>query len=268
MGRRAKDNGDNISLFPFMSILVCLIGSLTLMITALMATQTNQEQAPAEVERYQQYTELKAKAESEREALADLQKLIAEGHAARQRLANARKEVEALKGQQSAKIASSSEHAALLAEAAQLRQRLADLEAEPEKLAEEVAKLEAEIKKKNAGPEEAIVQIRPGGTGVDIVPTFVEAAANGIVIHGGPQPVRISNAEVTQEAGEFAKLLDKVAAQSKGQIIFLIRPDGIGTYDQARNFARNHYGPNGYARTGKLPVPTQGNIDLSVFKRS
>jgi hypothetical protein len=29
---RKKSDGDSVSLFPFMSILVCLIGSLTLMI--------------------------------------------------------------------------------------------------------------------------------------------------------------------------------------------------------------------------------------------
>ena len=78
MARRKSGDGDNVSLFPFMSILVCLIGSLTLMIAALMAGQMNTEQSQETIERYQRYSELKADIEADKTELESLKKLLAD----------------------------------------------------------------------------------------------------------------------------------------------------------------------------------------------
>jgi hypothetical protein len=158
-------------------------------------------------------------------------------------------------------------HDKMLAEANRLRRRIADLEPDPPKLQKTIKELEEEVKKRKAGPEEAIVQIRPGGTGLDIVPTFVECTSTGVAIHEGKEPQRIRAADLDKEGGDFHKLLDRVAGTPKGQVILLVRPDGVGTFSVARSVAQTHFGPNGYCRTGKLPVPSQGNIDLSIFRR-
>ncbi|MDA7900792.1 hypothetical protein N9B26_07015, partial [Akkermansiaceae bacterium] len=39
MARRSKDSDNGVSLFPFMSILACLIGILTLMISVMIQVQ-------------------------------------------------------------------------------------------------------------------------------------------------------------------------------------------------------------------------------------
>ena len=44
MGRRRKSDAESVSLFPFLSILACVIGVLTLMITALALGQMDTEE--------------------------------------------------------------------------------------------------------------------------------------------------------------------------------------------------------------------------------
>jgi len=266
---KRKEEAANVSLFPFMSILVCLIGGLTLMITAMMAGQASQDQSQQVIDRYQKYTELQADAEHDAAELEKLRRLIAEAEKLREQSRLALEEVAALekKQKEEADRSGARDYQQLLAEANRLRKRIAEIEPDPAKLQATIEELQKEIKNRDAGPEEAIVQIRPGGSGLDIVPTFVECTATGVVIHEGAEPLRIRAGDLAKEDGEFRKLLDRVAGVPKGQVIFLVRPDGVGTYGAARHTARTHYGPNGYCKNGKLPVPTQGNIDLRLFRR-
>jgi hypothetical protein len=257
-----------MSLFPFMSILVCLIGSLTLMIALLMATQAGGEQSDETLERYRTFTQLQADIAFQKSELESVEALVQDANHLTEETQKALAEVAALEREQSThleRVDSNSAYARMLAEANELRKRIASLENDPAELDREIAKVEAEVKRRNAGPEEAVVQIRPGGTGVDIVPTFVECAAGGLVVHGGAEPVRIRAADIAAEGGEFHKLLERVASTPKGEVVLLVRPDGIATYNTARSAARTFYFDSGFAKTGKLPVPTQGNIDLSVF---
>lgn len=269
MAARKKDNSDAVSLFPFMSILVALIGSLTLMIAVLSAGQMNQEQSQDVIDRYKDYSEIKAQVERDRAQLEKLKQLLGDTDQLHEQIRLAADEAAALekKHKDFRDRVAASGHDKLLAEANRLRQRITDLEPDPAKLQKTIKELEAEVKKRKAGPEEAIVQIRPGGSGVDVVPTFVECTSTGVVIHEGKEPLRIRAGDLNKEDGDFHKLLDRVAGTPKGQVILLVRPDAVGTYNTARYVAQTHFGPNGYCRTGKLPVPSQGNIDLSIFRR-
>lgn len=259
-----------MSLFPFMSILVCLIGSLTLMIALLMATQANSEQTTETVDRYRKFTQLQADIALQKSELDSVESLIQDAQHLSDQTRKALDEIAKLEREQQQhlqRVDANSEYARMLAEANELRKRISALEGEPATLQEQIAELEKEVERRNAGPEEAVVQIRPGGSGVDIEPTFVECNATGLVVHSAAQPQQIRSGDIAQETGEFYQLLERVAGTAKGEIVFLLRPDGVHTYNAARNFARTAYTTNGYAKTGKLPVPTQGNIDLSVFGR-
>jgi hypothetical protein len=267
---RKKSDGDSVSLFPFMSILVCLIGSLTLMIAALMAGQMNSEQSQETIERYQRYSEIMADVEAEKTELDSLRKLLADAERIHKDLQAALEEAALLDKKQKellTRVDENTEYGRLLAEANRLRKRVADLEPEPARLQEMIKKLEEEAARKKAGPEEAIVQIRPGGSGVDIEPTFIECTATGLVVHEGAEPQRIRTGDIGNETLGLPRLLAKVAAAEKGQVIFLVRPDGVDVYNAARNFARGYYTVDGYAKNGKLPVPSQGNIDLIIFRK-
>jgi hypothetical protein len=267
---RRRNERESVSLFPFMSILVCLIGSLTLMIAIQMGGQANSEQSQEEIERYQKYTELKALLEHDQAELESLKRLLADAERAHEEVRLAAAEAAALEKKQKDDLqrVAAAGHEKLLAESARLRARLAEIEGDPPKLQKTVEELQKEIQRRQAGPEEAVVQIRPGGSGLDIVPAFVECASGGVVIHEGNEPQRIRTGDLRKEGGDFRKLLDRVAGTPKGQVILLVRPDGVATFNVARDVARTHYGPNGYCKTGKLPVPTQGKIDLDIFRRN
>ena len=109
---------------------------------------------------------------------------------------------------------------------------------------------------------EAEVSIQPGGSGVDVKPTFVEVNAAEVVIYDANKQIRVRRADLDKPGGAFHKLVDKVSKQPKGSVIFLLRsnPEAIGTYNTARYVARTRYCPS-----GKLPVPGDGIIDLSIF---
>ncbi|REJ71199.1 MAG: hypothetical protein DWQ34_21285 [Planctomycetota bacterium] len=270
MPRRIADSDDSISLFPFMSILVCLIGSLTLMITALMAGQASQDQSQEIIERHEEFTRIEADMAADRSELDALRELIADALDMQKDLELALAEVAELEKEQSERLERmdvASDYAQMLAEANRLRQRIAEIENDPAELQKQIDELQAEIERMQAGPEEAVVQVRPGGSGVDIEPTFVECTANGVVVHKGDEPLQIRTGDLDSEEGEFRKLLARVAATPKAEIVFLVRPDGVSTYNRARSIARTFYTADGYARNGKLPVPSQGNIDLSVFSK-
>lgn len=272
---KQKEDDAGISLFPFMSILVCLIGGLTLMISILTISQMGSKQSQEVIDRYHEYMKLKAQSEQDAAELEKLRKMMANGAKLLADVRAALEEAKLLEKQQkdeAAKKAQANQSSAekfheILAESNRLRLRLGEIEPMPKKLQTDIDELQKEVKKRKAGPEEAIVQIRPGGSGLDLVPTFVECTATGLVVHEGKEPARILTSDLAKEDGEFRKLLDRVAGTPKGQIIFLLRPDAVNTYNAARNVARTHYGPHGYCKNGKLPVPTQGNIDLSIFRR-
>jgi cell division protein FtsB len=266
---KQKQEEAGVSLFPFMSILVCLIGGLTLMISILTITQAGQEQSQEVIDRYHEYTKLKADMEHDAAELEKLRQMIAQAEKLREQARLALQEAMLLekKQKEQAERSGALQYQQILVESNRLRQRIAEIEPEPAKLQKSIEDLKKEIKKRNAGPEEAIVQIRPGGSGVDVAPTFVECATTGVVIHEGKEPQRIRAGDLAKEDGDFRKLLDRVAGTPKGQVIFLLRPDAVGTYNVAREVARTHFGPNGYCKNGKLPVPSQGNIDLSIFRR-
>ena len=57
------------------------------------------------------------------------------------------------------------------------------------------------------------------------------------------------------------KAISKAATIKDGQIVFLMRKAGNASYRWAAGIAQTTYGLN----VGKLPIPNDGEIDLSLF---
>jgi hypothetical protein len=140
-------------------------------------------------------------------------------------------------------------------------QRMEAMQQELKELAEKIKELKTELKERGKPPEPARVVIQPGGTGYDLEPTFVECDAGSIVIHEGEKPQRVRAGDMETDE-TFLALLDRVARQPKGTVIFLVRDDGLGVYYRAHRFAQSRF-----ARNGKLPVIGDGEIDLSIFEK-
>lgn len=264
MARRQK-NKVAVSLFPFLSILACVIGTLTLLITALALGQMDNDTV-ASAEKYQKVKDQaskdielikRLKAEIARiEAKAnDVQKKLAEARLKLEQLMLAKEKLSQLKKEEPQEIDIPA------FDPFKAKKRIEELENELQELAKTKAELLAELKKRKQPPEEAEVVIQPSGSGVDLLPTFVECTASGIAIYDGQEPQRVRRADLATDE-TFLKLLARIAATPKATVIFLVRDDGLGTYYQARDVANLHDASN-----GKLPVIGHGKLDLSLFKK-
>ena len=269
MARRKHGKKLTVSLFPFLSILACVIGTLTLLITAMALGQMDNDTV-ASAEEHQR---VKDTIERERILIERIKEGItkAEGGAddALKKLADARVKLEELRLKKEALLAANDEQDDEKKPPIEIpnvdeekhKQRMAEIQAEIAKQEALIEELAAELKKRGGPVREAEVIIQPTGSGVDLEPTFVECTAAGIVIIEADPPQRVRQADLAASEA-FRSLLDGVANRPKATVIFLVRDDGLPTYFAASGVARSRY-----ARNGKLPVIGQGKIDLSMFKK-
>ncbi|MCG8600506.1 MAG: hypothetical protein MI807_10225 [Verrucomicrobiales bacterium] len=273
MARRNNDDGASVNLFPFLSILVCIIGCLTLIIVVvnLIAMGKGEGRTPEEVERAREYLLIKAEKEELQEKQdklkIDIENLIQKSEktiAARDKLALLK---EMLNNQE--EIEASREE--LIAKFNILNQTNKKLIKDHENLLAAIKEKEEEIAKRKLPPEPAKLKVRPTGSSSNVQPHFVEISEAGIYIHESisEEPEAIPIASINQSE-KFIKLLDLVSGNSGHSLIFLVRGnegaaaaynkvyDVVATYNQGRQ---------NRAIPGKLPLPGEGKVDLSVFSK-
>ena len=141
------------------------------------------------------------------------------------------------------------------------RQLIAEHEAGLKEVKEQIKNLELQISKRKEPPEAAEVQILPGGSGVDLKPTFIECDDRSLVIYQGNEPHRVLRGNIKTDE-QFDKLLAEVATAENRTVIFLVRENGISIYNLAREEALN-----AGARNGKLPVIGFGKLNLEHFRK-
>ena len=276
MGRAKQSVDDSVSLFPFLSILACIIGILVLMITAITLGQIGQDNAAAADDteaikaqeeakaRVDEYKRLRAQAAEDLKRAEELEVLVQNASQVEKNLADLKAELKALEDKRAAltsKLKSDEVEAAeKLAEAERLKKQIEELQKQLPALLKELEKLKAELAKRTGPPEEAQVRILPSGSGQDLKATFVECSQASLVFYEGEKEIRVPIAQAGSSK-EYAALLNKVKAEPKATVIFLVRPDGVATYNTARGIARSRGVLN-----GKLAIAGQGKIDLSMFK--
>ncbi len=274
MGRRRKNKGMEVSLFPFLSILACVIGSLTLIITVLAVVQTqNSGGLPEdEVERAKEFMALETKWEKEK---ADLQDKMEEVSEIADAIMGLRKEKDGLEKEiaylkntvalTEGQIAGVDDEASrkLQQRLENFIERLKALEEDKKEAEAAVAELKAELEeRKNQKPIPAKVVVRGSGTGNagQRQIFFFEASAGALIYHESKEKVQQFPSGTLASNEDFFKVLAQVKKTPRGQIVFLIRPDGNGTYRRARQEAFDREIPE-----GSLPLVGDGMIDLSFF---
>ncbi len=280
MSRRQRQSGQSVSLFPFLSILACVIGVLTLMITALALSQMNTKSDDEAIARAEEAERLREQLQDGREEIetsgADVKRaleILDEIEKLRKELARAQVELDKLLAaeKERKKAAKTAQDLAakdkvlkakLQAEADRYSKRIAAIKKEIVELAEKAKPLKQELAKRKRPPDAARVIVQPGGTGSDVRPTFIECSAEGMVLYDSEPPFRIGKQEKFEENKRFLSLLDRVRKQPKGTVVFLVRTDGLSVYNRARTIAWGRETVN-----GKLPLIGQGKVDLSVFKK-
>ena len=253
-----------------MSILACLIGILTLMISVAMQAQeasredqTEEDQSRAlenralkkeAVELAKRAEDLQEQIQRERKTVAEMAKLKDRSIALKMKLDDLEKAKDS--EQTDAMLQKLTENLKL--EIAALKKEQPPLNRRLEELMKELAALK-EVPK----PKESVI-VRPGGSGFRQAKNifFVECNSTGIVIlqDGAPPKTVAKGAIGTNPA--YNKFLDEVKKARSSMVLFLIRKNGNDSYRWAAGWAQSKYEVD----IGKLPIPNDGVIDLSLFK--
>jgi len=265
---RRRKNKQAVSLFPFLSILACVIGTLTLMITAMALGQMDNDTV-ASAEKFQKVKDqLQKDVDLIRRLKAEIARIEAQADDVQKQLAEARLKLDRLEREKDELFRENEQDGQPppieipTFDPAKSKKRLEELQSELARQDTAKKQFLAELKKRKKPAEEAEVVIQPGGSGVDLDPTFVECTSSGIVIYEGAQPQRVRRGDLATDE-QYLGLLERIAAEPKARAIFLVRDDGLATYYAARDVANLRS-----ARNGKLPVIGHGRIDLSLFEKN
>ena len=271
MAKRASNAGGGVSLFPFLSVLACLIGILTLMISVTIAVKSLETAGrdKDELARAKENQALLARQRNLQKELAALKTTVKTHHAAAV-------ELQELEDRRIVLRRKLDEQSALLKPPAptdKALQKLVEtvvdtieaLRKERPTLEKTLADLKAELERRKIKPdrEPPPILVRPGGTGsanIALV-SFVECDSTGIVIHrrNGPR-TNVSLAAIGTDPA-FNKFLEEAKGQRGSMILFLLRDTGNPAYVRAAGWAEHQF----QLRTGKLPLPGKGEVDLSLF---
>ncbi len=266
---RARSDAE-VSLFPFLSILVCLIGSLVLLIVIMTIVQSRMGdgRTPQEMDRAVEALKLKKEIAEREKQLEQLKKdspAAANKDALQQKLAaivTLRKE---LALGEDARKTNKEMSAELQKKLEDMLTQLAEMAKEKPPIDKEIARLKAELLARNKKPDDKppaiIVQAGGTGTSANVRLHFVECSAAGIVMHKSlTEQVRITSASIGVDPA-YNAFLDEARKQPNSMILFLLRDDGLGTYNRAAGWAEGQFN----LRIGKLPLPGKGPADLSAF---
>lgn len=265
MAKPRANSGVEISLFPFLSILACIIGCLTMVIVALSIIQMNKEgREPEEVERARAYLALEKEKDEDTRRITELKAVIEAVVMNREEINRKREELKQIQAMLNESIGIDALRLDLIKKLDELKKQLEVLLADHESLLAQIEDLKKQIADRKLDPDPPPVVVQPTGSGVNVRPFFAEVTAAAIHLHGkaGEEPVSIPIASLGSDEN-FQKVLDAVKSAPDRQLIFLIRGDGIAAYNRARAVADEKG-----VRNAKLPVVGQGELDLSEFNES
>ena len=270
MSRRSSNAaGSGVSLFPFLSILACLIGILTLMIKIISDIKALEHAGrdKNELARAEQNYEILKNIEKQNKEIAKVTAVLKDRNSSLVELSELEnKRIMLRKTLDDAKAKNPTESdAALQKRVDLLMDQIAALKKERPPLDKQLAELKAELERRKIKPDTKPqpVRINPTGSGISANTEilFIECNANGVVILDKSGSKKQVSAETITTDGSLASAFKKLKANPTHMVLFLIRSDGNTTYAKAGGYAENQYN----LRIGKLPVPTQGEIDLSLF---
>ncbi|MEE2796668.1 MAG: hypothetical protein VYA49_04725 [Planctomycetota bacterium] len=295
MARRQKKKQE-ISLFPFLDILACVIGNLILIITAVVLESVDTDKLADlfQNEAIQKQTEENlATIRGLEERLAKLKQESISNDSRVQKAQQQLVEAERLQREAQGRLLNvpppppppDDE------DKAELKKR----ELEIQEILAEMKRIESKIADKKKKPDQSIsiLYSKVGGGGARR-PFFVEVTKNGITLlpndldfknlFKNEKPIKIPAAKIASDKS-FEKLLNYVKDQKPKSgplrrrrdtiITFLIRPDGVSTYNTAKNVVNQFeskydrelaiYGLNNgdyivESLSGKAPLPGEGEI--------
>ena len=262
-GRGKRSKGLEVSLFPFLSVLACVIGALTLILASMAVSRVGSSSLAGvrlgdELARLQQAL-IEDRTELE-ETLAELATLEASDAE--------RDELHAkLTGLVLSPEISLDELEQLVderrraAEAAKLRARRADLEAKRRTQMQQIEGLRADVDARIDARKALSMRIAPSGAGPVYRPYFAECTERYAELHTTKSDFtyRVPKEDILR--GEaFQRFLRRIRVLRNTKLVFLVRPEGIETFELASTAADRLDVP-----FAKLPLPGDGELDFSAF---
>jgi len=253
-----------------MSVLAALIGILTLLIAANMLANAKKQEGltQEEYDKARKYKELKLE---EKELLAKKEK-INEILKTEQKALFALNEVKDKSIILKKKLAELESKETDITDA-QLQKEIELMQDETVVLKEEQPDLQAKIKeleallkeRKNQKPKESVVIIPPKfGSDVPKNLFFVECTSTGIKVQATKKnPEFTVSTAAINVSNEYARFCQEVNDTKDSMVLFLVRKTGYNNFLWGASYAETKF----ELRTGKLPVPNDGELDLSLFKK-
>lgn len=275
MAQRRESSGDEVSLFPFLSILACLIGALVLIIVVLVVAQAGKAEGrtPEEIRMAQDFQRMKKELEERKkldivlkEKLAELEKLQLEVKDREQRFIKLRKIIDSSKEVQEQNKEISQK---LQKELDDLLTEVDGIKRQQTETKKEIGLLMAEIKKRQIPESKKVppVVVQPSGSGMsdNTKVYFVECSSGSLKVLGAwGEDYRLSaTPSVVVADVNYNHFLSEVAKNKDSLILFLIRDDGQGAFNTGAGRAEADYN----VRVGKLPIPGRGVLDLALFDK-
>jgi predicted RNase H-like nuclease (RuvC/YqgF family) len=270
VAKRRKNNEEAVSLFPFMSILACLIGILTLMISVSMQAKQAETQGRSEEEKARalENRDLKKQAEAIQAIIRKAEEKLKKDNSASSQLAELKDHRivlrEKLQELSKAKDPAKSD-AAIQKTIELLRAEIAALKRDRPPLLKRQEELEKELaSRKNPPKKVESVLVKSSGSGVRMAARifFVECNSTGLVLIGLGDGDKVVATGAIASSADYASFLEEVKRTRDSMVLFLLRKDGSSSYAWAAGIAESKF----EVRTGKIPLPNNGKIDLSLFK--
>jgi len=271
MGQARSRSDPEISLFPFLSILVCIIGALMILILALTLAQgmLGDRRDPTEVARATEADKLLKDAAARENEIHKWEGEKEKGDALHAELGTKKERfvvlTKKIEGVEDEKRKIDFEQAAQQKQLENMLLQIDMLKSEEAPIRAEVEKLRAQLDARKSTLEaKAKLVVRGSGSGVIAGSNpifFVECNGSGIIIHNPQAPLHVSTGSIGLDP-TYDDFLRHVASTPKSMVIFLLREDGLNSYNRAAGWAENRYA----VRHGKLPLPGQGAVDLSLFQ--
>jgi len=277
MVKRQRHRSDEIMMIPFLDILCSLIGVLVLIIVVLVIAQTQRinGRSPKEIHRAEAHLRMLKVQKTMEDKFAGLAEKLQKLRDIQQERETKQADLERLrdlfgnsaeKQQQNKDSAGKlqSELEMLIIETQGLAQQEPVLKQKIQELAAEIDKLKPPERK------EAPVAVNPSGSGLVTGTSvfFVDASGDKLTFFWNEKEKSIVSAvpEVIVADTAFNLFLDSVKKVSQCKIIFLLRDDGMRSYNLGAGWAQSKYGFK-VEQIGKLPIPGRGDLDMRLFSR-
>jgi len=272
--KRRKGNHEEVMLIPFLDILCSLIGILILIIVVLCVSNTQQSngRTPEEEANARKFAELSRERKSVEKQSQELSTKIA---ALEARQADATEKQKRLTELKKRLDLTGEEATANKAEAAKIQKQVEDLLLQIEALVRQMPPIQNEIEElkkqlalRNKKPDDKPVPvvIQSGGTGQGEQKKlfFVETSNGTITLRNNRTEKQHIGTGALVSDKAYNDFLSKIQSTPNAMLIFLIRQDGSASYNLAAGLAQSKY----KLLTGKLPMPSAGEVDLSLFYKN